>query len=205
MTESVDRVLQVLAELPPAMTYLFIGVGAAFENLVPAVPADTFVLFGAFLAATGRASVWGVFVATWTCNVASALLVFWLARNYGARFFRTRIGNSLLRPRQIQQIADFYARWGVPAMFLCRFLPGVRAVVPVFAGIARVRARNVAWPIAAASALWYGTIVYLGAAAGRKWRAILAVVNELSDILWIVALAVVAGVAIWWWKTRHLH
>ena len=36
--------------LPPALIYIAIGVGAAVENIVPPVPADTFVLLGAFLA-----------------------------------------------------------------------------------------------------------------------------------------------------------
>jgi hypothetical protein len=51
----IDAVLEWLADLPPVLIYLVIGIGAAVENVFPPVPADTFVLLGAFLAASGRA------------------------------------------------------------------------------------------------------------------------------------------------------
>ena len=46
-----------------------IGAGAGIENIIPPVPADTFVLLGAFLSVSGRADPVIVFVATWVCNV----------------------------------------------------------------------------------------------------------------------------------------
>ena len=42
----VDRV-------PNGLVYLVLGLGAAVENVLPAVPADTFVAFGGFLSAVG--------------------------------------------------------------------------------------------------------------------------------------------------------
>ena len=51
-----ERLLATLAALPPLLIYAFIGVGAAIENFIPPVPADTFVLLGAFLSAGGRAN-----------------------------------------------------------------------------------------------------------------------------------------------------
>lgn len=203
MGATLDRWLQALADLPPTVTYLSIGLGAGFENLIPAIPADTFILFGAFLAANGRASVSTVFLVTWLSNVATAILVYWLARWYGARFFRTRIGSALLRPAQLEQIAVFYAHWGVPAIFVGRFLPGFRALIPVFAGISRVRARRVVPPVALASGLWYGIVVYAGAIAGQNWRAILGVLEAWGDVLLVVALLLGLLVAYWWWRSRR--
>jgi membrane protein DedA with SNARE-associated domain len=56
-----------------------------------------------------------------------------------------------------------------------RFLPAFRALVPVFAGVTRVPLRRVLLPLALASALWYGALVYLGAMAGAtgtsSWRS----------------------------------
>ena len=79
-----SAILDYLVSLPPVLIYLIIGAGAAVENIVPPVPADTFVLLGAFVAAKGNASPLLVFLVTWGANVLSALLVFALARRYGA-------------------------------------------------------------------------------------------------------------------------
>jgi membrane protein DedA with SNARE-associated domain len=198
-----NAVLEWLAGLPPALTYLIIGVGAAVENVVPPVPADTFVLLGAFLAESGRASPWLVFVVTWVANVASAVGVYLLAYRYGNTFFATTVGRFLLQPRQLQQVGHFYARWGTPAIFVSRFLPAFRALVPVFAGVTRVPLRVVLVPLAAASALWYGALVYLGAMAGRNWDAIMWFFGRASSVLLLLAALLLGGVAWWWWRTRH--
>lgn len=198
-----NEVLRSLGELPPIVTYLIIGAGAAVENFVPPVPADTFVLFGAFLAAGGRAEPWLVFAATWVSNVGSAMAVYWLAGKYGPGFFRTSFGHWLLHPKQLERVAGFYARWGTPAIFLSRFLPGLRAMVPVFAGISRVRPIRVLPPLASASALWYGLLVYFGAAAGRNWQAILDAFERTSHVLFWVAVVLIALVIVWWWTTRR--
>jgi len=180
-----------------------IGAGAAIENLVPPVPADTFVLFGAFLAATRQADPVLVFLVTWLPNTASAIAVYGLARRYGNAFFRTPVGHWLLRPHQLEQIAWFYHRWGTIAIFTSRFLPAVRAVVPVFAGISRVPLRRIVVPIAAASAIWYGSLVALGTLAGRQWEAILELFDRASGILLVIAVVVIGLILLWWWHSRR--
>jgi membrane protein DedA with SNARE-associated domain len=180
-----------------------IGLGAAIENVVPPVPADTFVLLGAFLAAAGRADPVMVFLFTWVANVGSAVGVYGLAHRYGKSFFATPAGHWLLKPRQLEQIGRFYERYGTPAIFLSRFLPAFRALVPVFAGVTHVPLRRVIGPLAVASALWYGALVYLGALAGRNWSAIVAFFGRASTVLLVLAAVLIALVAVWWWRTRH--
>jgi membrane protein DedA with SNARE-associated domain len=198
-----DAVLGWLAQLPPVFIYAVIGVGAAVENIVPPIPADTFVLLGAFLSETTGATPLLIFLVTWTANVGSAVGVYYLAHRYGQSFFATNVGHWLLLPRQLQQIGGFYARWGTPAIFVSRFLPAFRALVPVFAGVTRVPLRRVLLPMAAASALWYGALVYLGAMAGRNWEAILGFVSRVSGVLLAVAVVLIAAVAWWWWRSRR--
>ena len=151
-----------------------IGLGAAVENFIPPIPADTFVLVGAFLSERGRAESLIVFLVTWLSNVSAAVAVYFLAHRYGQGFFKTRLGHLLLQPKQLKQIGGFYDRWGTPAIFVSRFLPAFRALVPVFAGVTHVPLRRVLVPLAAASALWYGFLVNLGALASRNWDAIMA-------------------------------
>lgn len=197
--------LRELLQLPAALIYLIIAAGAAVENVVPPIPADTFVLLGAFLAAAGRANPWIVFLLTWFCNVAAALGVYALAWRFGESFFQTRVGHFLLNPRQLHQIGGFYDRWGVGAIFVSRFLPAFRAMVPVFAGVTRASPWKVAPPLAVASALWYGTLVWLGAYAGRNFSAILHFFERASTILGLVAGVLLLGFAVWWARSRRHH
>jgi membrane protein DedA with SNARE-associated domain len=200
---AIDAVLDRLADLPPALIYLVIGAGAAAENVVPPVPADTFVLLGAFLAEAGRASLWLIFAVTWLANVTSAVIVYLVAFRFGEGFFATRVGHFLLKPRQLQQIGHFYTRWGTPAILVSRFLPAFRALVPVFAGVTRTPLRRLLPPLALASAVWYGILVYMGALAGRNRGAIMEVFGRASTLLVVLASLLFVLVAAWWWRSRH--
>jgi membrane protein DedA with SNARE-associated domain len=201
----INDLLRTLAELPAWLIYLVIGVGAAVENFIPPVPADTFVLLGAFLAEGGKASPWMVFLVTWVFNVGAAIVVYMLARKWGPTFFQTRAGHWLLHPKQLEQIGRFYDRWGTPAILVSRFLPMFRAAVPVFAGVTRVPLPRVVLPMAIASACWYGALVYLGAAAGRNWEQIMAFFQRFSSVLLAIAGLFLAAFLVWWWRSRRHH
>lgn len=189
--------------LPDPLVYGALGLGAAIENVVPPVPADTFVVLGGFLAAVGDLQARWVFLATWVGNVASALAMYRLGHTHGRGFFQHGWGRRLLNAHQMERIAVFYGRWGTPAIFLTRFIPGLRAVVPVFAGVTHQRFVPVAVPLAAASAIWYGALVWVGTLAGHNVDRILDLIGRVN--VWLLAGAVVAvlGAFAWWWRTRH--
>src|SRR5688572_462279 len=135
--ETVERILDFLTGLPPVLVYLVVGVGAAIENLIPPVPADVFVLLGGFVAARGAARPLVVWLVTWAFNVTTAMLVYGLGYRYGKSFFETGIGRHFLNAHQMKRMNGFYERFGYFAIFLTRFLPGLRAVVTAFAGVTK--------------------------------------------------------------------
>jgi len=199
----VDGVLAWIDQLPAWLVYAGLGAGAAIENVIPAVPADTFVVLGAFLSALGDLQARWVFAATWTCNVASALVMYRVGHTHGRPFFDDGWGRRVLNPRQLERVERFYDRFGTPAIFLTRFLPGLRAVVPVFAGVTHQRFLPVALPIAVASAIWYGMLVWAGAFAGQNLEVVQAMLAGVNRWLLAAAVLVVGAVAVWWWRTRH--
>lgn len=198
----IEGFLQKLADLPPLLIYAVIGVGAAIENFIPPIPADTFVLLGGFLAAGGTGSPWIVFLVTWVCNIGSAALVYWIAFHYGKSFFDMKVGRMLINEHQMKQIGRFYDKWGVPAIFFSRFFPTFRSMVPVFAGVTRMPFFKVFIPVASASALWYGIIVYIGATAGKNWEELMKFFNKFSTVLLVIAGILFLAFAVWWIKSR---
>ena len=192
-----------LASLPAPLFYLILGVGSALENVVPAIPADTFVALGGILSTLGGPSAQGIFVTTWLCNVGSALGMYRLAYRHGGAVAGSRMGRFVLRPHQLERMAGFYARFGRPAIFLTRFLPGLRAVVPMFAGLTRQPWWSVAVPIVVASAIWHAALVALGVWAGRNLALLEAMLARVQGVLGLLAGALVLLIGVWWWRSRH--
>ncbi|MCH7875025.1 MAG: DedA family protein [Gemmatimonadetes bacterium] len=163
---------------------------AGTENLFPLVPADTAVALGAFLSAGGRISALTVFLVTWVANVTTAAGVYVAARTAGRTFFRGRVGSKLLRPKALARIEALYERHGTWAIFLSRFVPGVRALVPPFAGVAGLGAVRALVPLVIASGIWYGALTYVAATAIRNIDEIGSFVGGLNRlVLAIVGVA----------------
>jgi membrane-associated protein len=204
MRDRVEAVLQWLVSIPDAVLYVLIGSAAAIENLIPPFPGDVAVVAGGIIAGAGGASPTILFLVVWLGNAAGALLVYGLGRKYGASFFQRKLGSALLAPRQVDMLAVAYRRFGFPIIFFSRFLPVFRPIVPVFAGVARLGFWRTALPILAASAVWYGFLVYLGAFAGRNWQAVMARLDTVGGWLWAAAVLLLVAFVWWWWKTRSL-
>lgn len=199
MPDWVIGVFDWLVAAPDAVFLLTLGVAAGVENVVPPIPADVVVLVGSVLATQAGAHLGLLFLAVWIGNVVGALLVYGVGRRYGFAFFQGRLGRLLLRPEQIATVGVFYRRFGFPVIFLSRFLPMFRAIVPVFAGVSGVGFLKTAIPIATASALWYGGLVYIGATAGKNWEVLIEGLESVSGWLWLAALLAAVPV-LWWWR-----
>ena len=198
----IDQLIAWMERLPEALVYVVIGLMAGLENIFPPVPADVVALTGGFLAGRGVTDPVLSFLVVWICNVGTALLMYWVGRRYGTSFFSGRMGKMILQPRQMVRLGALYQKHGGKVIFFSRYLPGFRAVVPIFAGTSGMSLPRTALPIALASGLWYGLIVYLGATAGRNWEQIRAQVEASGRWLGLAALVLFAIVGWWWWKTR---
>ena len=198
-----DRALSLLTDLPPLLAYGLLAAGAAVENILPVIPADTFIVAGGFVAGLGTVHPVGVFGVVWGANVGGAIGVYAAGRRYGPAFFQTGPGRRLAGERRMEKLQAFYRRWGVIAIFLGRFLPGFRAVVPVFAGVARLGPGRAVPPIVVASAIWYGALVRIGYLGGDNVEAVAAVLERANRGLLIASGALAAGFAVMWWRARR--
>ena len=199
----VDQVIALLEGLPTVLIYVVLALGAALENVVPIIPADTVIVVGGLVAGVGRVDPIGVFVATWAANVIGAALVYGLGLRYGVRFFQEGPGRHLLSAGQMLRLSRFYDRWGIPAIFLARFLPGFRALVPVFAGVTRQGPLRVLPPMVLASAIWYGGLVRLGFVTGQNLDTVLMTLARANRWLLAVSVVLVALVLALWSRTRQ--
>jgi membrane protein DedA with SNARE-associated domain len=96
-------------------------------------------------------------------------------------------------------------RFGLPAVMVTRFIPGVRAVVPPLAGALSLPAGRTLLAMTVASAAWYGIITSLAFSAGNELERFLDLVQRSQRLSGIGAAALAAIVlAIWWWRRRRV-
>jgi len=193
-----QSILEWLVTVPATTLFLVLAAAGFIENLVPPFPADLIVAFGSFIAAKGDSArlVW-VALATWIGNVAGAMLVYGLARRYGAERLEQRLGGRHAQSWDLR-LHRMFDRYGTLAVFLGRFVPGVRALVPAVAGAMRAPLIRTALLIGTASAIWYGSITYIAYRVGSNWQALQASVARYGTLAGaIAAVVLLAGIGAW--------
>jgi membrane protein DedA with SNARE-associated domain len=197
----VDRLLDFLRGLNPVALYAVAFGSAAAENVFPPLPSDVVIAFAAFLAAQGRGSAVGAFLAVLVGNVAGAMFMYRVGAKFGAERVLRRFGAA---GPQEERLRALYGRYGIGAIAVSRFLPGLRAIVPPVAGALRVGAVRAAVAMAIPSALWYGAITYFAFTAGDNFDLLRARMAAGQKWLGLGAAVVAAvGLAVWWIRRRR--
>jgi membrane protein DedA with SNARE-associated domain len=196
----VDSLLQWLSSLPVWSLYAALAAIAAIENIFPPFPADTVVAVGSFLAARGSGTLLGAAASIWAGNLVGAIGMYFVGRRLGSAALMKRLGGAGAEAR----VSSMYARHGLWALFVSRFLPGVRAVVPPFAGALRIPLSQVLPAMAVASAVWYGVIAWLGFKFGSNMDELTALIGRATRTSSAIAVVIVLGAGgAFWWRARH--
>lgn len=197
-----DTITTWLGNLPVATLYVAIAGLSAFENFFPPFPSDGVIAVGSFLASRAQGSPVAVFLLGWFGNVAGAMVTYTLARRFGSDMILRRL-EKYAGPTAENRMTDLIARYGFGGLFVSRFLPGVRAIVPPFAGAMRLGAFKVFLAIASASALWFGVITFLAFRAGDNWELLQHYMTRSGQWAGVVAAAIVALVGGVWLLRRR--
>jgi membrane protein DedA with SNARE-associated domain len=196
--------LDWLIALPAVALYFIVAAAAFIENIVPPLPSDLVIAFGSFLAAQRGSGLAEVFAATWAGNIAGAVLVFWLGRRYGAARLERRLAgrHAEAANERMRRLMD---RWGLAGIFFSRFIPGVRAIVPAFAGALRLPFVRTAVIMASASGIWYAIVTIMAYRVGADWDALRATLKHYGTALAVIATAIViVGVLFWMVRRRRV-
>ena len=195
--------LDWLSHVPLSALYLLMAAFAAVENVFPPVPADTVVALGSWLAARGQGSAFWAFFATWVGNVIGAGAMYAVGRRHGTAWMHKRFP-ALGDEKNERRLRRLHGKYGALSLVLSRFVPGVRALVPPFAGALRISPVTTMLSLSLASALWYGLVSYVAFRAGADWGALMARITRYGRVTAIAAAAViVTGALVWWLRRRQ--
>ncbi|MBV8727600.1 MAG: DedA family protein [Candidatus Eremiobacteraeota bacterium] len=110
---------------------------------------------------------------------------------YGGRAFVHRYGHYVFfHEAEMARVEQFFARYGSFAIFLCRFIPVLRGVVAIPAGIARMALLPFYVWTALGSLGFCAALIYLGHLLGKNFAVIEPGLRRFSLV--IVALLVLA-------------
>jgi membrane-associated protein len=168
------------------------------------LPGDTLLFSAGLLIATGK---WDLPVATVAVLVALAavagnLVGYWIGRAVGPKVF-DRPNSKLFRPEYVTRSEAFFDRFGPATVVLARFVPIVRTVATVLAGVGRMRFGLFALCSVIGAVLWASGVLMAGYWLGHIEFVRKTVEPLIDPILICVVLASLLPVTIHWFRSRR--
>ena len=145
------------------------------ENLFPPIPSEIILTFGGFMTTYTRMHIPGTVLSATVGSVGGALILYQAGRFLSPDRLDTllsgRLGRILhLKKADIQKAADWFDSRGNYTVFFCRFIPIVRSLISIPAGMADMALGRFLWMTVAGSFLWNLVLICAGAAAGSSWQ-----------------------------------
>lgn len=193
-----------LGTLHFGMLFTVAGALAAFENVFPPFPSDLVVAFTVFLAARAGGPFWLAAVSVWVGSTLGAMIMYYVGLRYGSLVLLEKLERFAGKEAGVR-LQAMHAKYGVLALFISRFVPGIRAVVPPFAGAMRIPAWQVAISMSVAGGLWYGFVAYLAYEAGENWQKLAGSVAGATKMIGLIAGGIaLIGVVVWYFRRNKV-
>lgn len=175
--------------------YLGIVSLITIENLFPPIPSEVILTFGGFATTISNITVIGVIIASTVGSVIGAVILYLLGRVLSVakleKFSESKFGKILgLEKADIEKSVNWFDSKGKYAVFFGRFIPIVRSLVSVPAGMAKMAMLPFLILTTIGSLIWNTVLVILGRIAGDSWNVIAMYVGGYSDIVLILFMIV---------------
>jgi undecaprenyl-diphosphatase len=169
-----DRILEFLDPyLGVPWGYMIVGLATFLENSVGAgviVPGETLVIVGGFYARIGELWLPLVILVAATGAILGDNVGFWIGRRYGRGFLERHGRKVFVTPERLVSAERYYAAHGGKTVFLGRFVPVVRSVGFIVAGVAHMPWRRFFAYDVAGAVLWVTLHSLIGYALGASYQ-----------------------------------
>lgn len=164
------------------------------ENLFPPIPSEVILPLAGVAAAGPDNSYWVMLLASVAGSVVGAWLLYGIGRALGPeRLRKIVIWLPLVHVEDYDKSVQFMDKHGHKAIFFGRFVPGVRSLISIPAGLYAMPIGVFTLLTAAGSAIWNTIFLTIGFYMGSNWT----VIEPYTDIFSNVVYAIVALVILW--------
>jgi membrane protein DedA with SNARE-associated domain len=194
----------MIAQLTIYFTYIIEQMGywgAAFlmalESMIAPVPSELVMPFVGFLAAEGKFSIPLAIVFTSIGSIVGSLISYYLGL-LGGRPLVLKAGRYLLLNHEhLDWTERWFAKNGSWTIFVSRFIPVVRHLISIPAGLGRMNVWRFSIFTLVGATIWNTFLLYCGYKLRQNWTLVQQYSHEIdivAGLLGVAALGIWAGV-----------
>ena len=172
---------QLIISMMNEFGYFGIFLLIAIENIFPPIPSELILAFGGFMTAHSKLNIVGGIVLYYVGKI--------LNKERLKKIVSGKIGKILrLKEEDIEKADKWFDNKGNKTVFFCRFIPIVRSLISIPAGMSEMRISKFLLYTFLGSLIWNTVLVFLGNLLGERWHDIVNIFNTYSKLAFIVLL-----------------
>ena len=165
------------------------------STLVP-IPSELVMPFAGYMASQGEFSLPVILIINSAAALLGSGLCYWIGV-VGGKPFLVKYGKFfLVRQHDIERTEVFFAKHGKATILIGRFLPVIRHVISVPAGIARMPLRGFFLQTFLGSTIWGGVLILLGYTIGANWEVFARTLKRVDLLIGIILLLTLVALGI---------
>lgn len=175
----------------------------ALESTLVPIPSELVMPFAGFLAARGDFSLPVVIVINSLGALVGSGACYAIGR-FGGKPLLLRYGKwFLIRRHDIEKTEKFFAEHGKATILVARFVPVVRHIISLPAGLARMRLVPFFVQTFIGSTIWGSFLIVLGYELGSRWDTVANKIKKFDLVIGIMVVVAVVGLAVRFYVRRR--
>jgi membrane protein DedA with SNARE-associated domain len=198
--EILERFVLWLVEVVGAMGYPGIVALMFLESSFFPFPSEVVVPPAGYLAAAGQMNLFLVIASGIAGSILGALFNYWISLKFGRPFFKRWGKYFLVSGKTLDKAEVFFEKHGHISTFIGRLIPGVRQLISLPAGVARMRMDLFLFYTALGSGIWVTVLALVGYWVGNNQELVMDYLDRAT--MWMVAGCLVL-VALYMFRHRR--
>ena len=154
------------------------------ENVFPPIPSEVIMPLAGFMVAEGKQNLISVIIAGTAGSVLGALPLYYAGSFLGEERLKVcadKHGRWLTVSRdELEKAKRWFDQHGRLAVLVCRLVPGIRSLISIPAGAAKMNLASFLLYTAIGAAIWTGLLAYAGYILGAKFEKVGEYLNPAS-------------------------
>ncbi|KKE80783.1 DedA family protein [Oceanobacillus caeni] len=181
-----------ITEIMNEFGYMGVMFLIALENIFPPIPSEVILTFGGFMTTTTNLTIFKVVLSATAGSVVGAIVLYMIGLQLDVERLEKivdRWGHILrLKKSDIHKADAWFDKYGPWAVFLCRFIPLIRSLISIPAGMSNMNVGIFLIFTTIGTFIWNIVLVNLGASLGNSWDVIVYYMDIYSNIIYAILL-----------------
>jgi len=185
-----EFLVQHITAFISALGYPSVFILMVMESMVLPIPSEAVMPFAGFLIVEKSFTFLGVIFFSTLGSIVGSLISYYIGRHAGKPFVNRYGKYLLLSQKDLNTTENFFNKYGEITILISRFIPVIRHLISIPAGIGKMRIFKFALYTIVGAGIWNSFLAIVGFYLKQNWENVIKY-SKIIDIMVSILLVVV--------------